>query len=86
MTGLRKLGLTLTEIQELSDVYLHRDEPLGPRLADLLAAVRARTETRIAELRYRLECIDQVERDHAAELAGRTELADHERGLPPEGA
>ncbi|MGH3826902.1 MAG: MerR family transcriptional regulator [Pseudonocardiaceae bacterium] len=86
VTGLRKLGLTLAEIQELSEVYLHRDEPLGPRFADLLAAVRARTETRIAELRYRLACIDQVESEHAAELAGRAELADDERRVSPEGA
>lgn len=86
VTDLRKLGLTLTEIQELADVYLRRDEPLGPRLADLLAAVRARTEARIAELRYRLECIDLVERDHGPELADRTELADHKQGVSPEGA
>ncbi|MGH9096544.1 MAG: MerR family DNA-binding protein, partial [Acidimicrobiales bacterium] len=77
VTGLRRLGLTLVEIQELSEVYLDRNEPLGPRFIDLLSAVRARTETRIAELRYRLECIDQVERENAAELFGRSAFPDN---------
>lgn len=86
VTGLRKLGLTLAEIQELSEVYLQSDNTLGPRLADLLGAVRARTETRIAELRRRLEWIDQVERQHAAELADRTGLPDDERQRSPERA
>ncbi|MGH2442192.1 MAG: MerR family transcriptional regulator [Chloroflexota bacterium] len=86
VAGLRRLGLTLAEIQGLSKVYLRSDEPFAPRFASLLAAVRERTETRIAELRYRLECIDQVEREHAAELAGRTELPDNARQASPERA
>ncbi|MGH7704453.1 MAG: MerR family transcriptional regulator [Candidatus Dormibacteria bacterium] len=64
--GLRKLGLTLPEIQELSAVYLRHDQSLEPRFAGLLAAVRARTQTRIAELQYRLECIEQAAREHPA--------------------
>jgi MerR family transcriptional regulator, copper efflux regulator len=48
---LRGLGLTLSEIRELTAIYLQRtDEPIGPRLAQILRAVRARTQARIGEL------------------------------------
>lgn len=71
VTGLRELGLTLAEIQDLADAYLSpSDQLLGPRLAGLLTAVRARTEQRIGELRLRLERIRQFEAVRAAELSG----------------
>ncbi len=42
ITGLRAVGLTRAEIHDLTGDYLHRpDEPIGPRLAQLLAGVRA---------------------------------------------
>ncbi len=48
---LRGLGLTLAEIGDLTASYLQRPaEPVGPRLAEVLGAVRARTEDKIAEL------------------------------------
>jgi MerR family copper efflux transcriptional regulator len=69
--GLRSLGLTLTEIQRLASSYLgHIGQPIGPRVAALLKVVRARTESRIAELRGLLDRIDRYEADHAAELGG----------------
>jgi MerR family copper efflux transcriptional regulator len=81
--GLRQLGLTLVEIQELASAYLSpTGDPLGPRFAALLAAVRSRTEQRIDELKLRLERIRQVETEHAAELAG---IADLELGDPRRG-
>jgi DNA-binding transcriptional MerR regulator len=84
ITGLRELGLTLAEIQDLAAAYLSpSDEPLGPRLADLLAAVRARTEQRIGELRLRLERIRQFEAVRAAELSGAADFrSDDPRGRP----
>jgi MerR family transcriptional regulator, copper efflux regulator len=69
--ALRGLGLTLAEIRELAGRYLGRpDEPSGPQLAAVLRDVRARTQTRIAELRQLLERLDAFEAEHAAELAG----------------
>ena len=50
ITTLRGLGLTLAEIEELAGTYLQRtDEPIGPRLAGALCAVRGRTEQRIGQ-------------------------------------
>lgn len=75
ITGLRQLGLTLSEIQELSGAYLCLNaEPFGPRLASLLQIVRARTEQRIDELRHRLERIREFERARAAELSGEADF------------
>lgn len=69
--GLRSLGLTLEEIRGLAATYLQNaDEPVGPRMAAVLRAVRARTEQQIAELRLRLRRIEQFELERAAELAG----------------
>ena len=74
--GLRAVGLTLAEIRELAGAYLQcRDELIGPRLAALLDASRARTEARIAELRDLLARIDAFE----AQQRRRTERP---RGLP----
>jgi len=73
--GLRGLGLTVAEIQELSARYLQRtDEPIGPRLAAVLRAVRARTQDQIAELQRRLQRIDDYQAQHEAELAGRADF------------
>jgi DNA-binding transcriptional MerR regulator len=73
--ALRGLGLTLAEIQGLAVNYLARtDEPIGPRLAEVLKAVRARTEDRIAELRALLRRISDYEADHGDELAGRADF------------
>ena len=69
--GLRELGLTLHEIRDLAGVYLQdTGEPVGPRLAATLQAVRARTQQRIAQLQQRLEHIDRFEAASATELAG----------------
>lgn len=69
--GLRRLGLTVAEIQDLAGVYLTRsDEPMGPRLAAVLTAVRQRTEERIAESMELLRRLDQFESERAGELSG----------------
>jgi MerR family transcriptional regulator, copper efflux regulator len=61
VSGLRTLGLTLSEIQELASNYLaHTGEPVGPRLAGVLKVVRARTERRIAELQGLPGCLALV--------------------------
>jgi DNA-binding transcriptional MerR regulator len=66
VTGLRRRGLTLANICDLAAEYLqHTDPPVGPRLAEALQAVRARTEERIAELQALLGCIDQFEAEAA---------------------
>ena len=57
--------------------YLQKtDEPVGPRLAGVLRAVRARTERQIAELWERLRRIDDFERAAADELAGIADFRD----------
>jgi MerR family transcriptional regulator, copper efflux regulator len=73
--GLRSLGLSLAEIHELAATYLGQvGEPVGPRLAELLGAVRARTTDRIAGLQRLLERVDAFEADHTDELAGRADF------------
>lgn len=80
VSGLRELGLTLEEIRGVAMDYLQKtDEPVGPRLAAVLNAVRARTERQIAELAERLQRISDFEQAAAAELSG---LADF-RTLDP---
>jgi len=77
---LRGLGLTLAEIRGLTATYLERtEEPIGPRLAGVLRAVRARTEDRITELRQLLQRIDDYQSEFGAELAGRADF----RALDP---
>ena len=45
ITELRQLGLTLAEIREFNAVYQGgNEEPIGPRLAELLDRSRARIE------------------------------------------
>jgi MerR family transcriptional regulator, copper efflux regulator len=59
--------------------YLHEsDEPVGPRLATLLQAVRARTEQRIGVLQQRLKRLDAFEATCAAELAGQADFRDQD--------
>jgi DNA-binding transcriptional MerR regulator len=72
---MRGLGLTLAEIQALTAIYLGRsDEPIGPRLAQILTAVRDRSELRISELQALLQRITDYEADHADELSGRADF------------
>lgn len=69
--GLRSLGLTWAEIQDLTAAYLaHPAEPVGPRLTALLKAVRARSTARIVELQQLIERVGEFEARHAGELAG----------------
>jgi MerR family transcriptional regulator, copper efflux regulator len=78
--GLRRLGLTLAEIQELASRYLRDiEQPIGPRLAKVLESVRARTERRITELNELLHRLDEYEAAAAAELAGQADF----RALDP---
>jgi MerR family transcriptional regulator, copper efflux regulator len=77
---LRGLGLTLSEISELAARYLGRtNEPIGPRLAQVLQAVRVRSQARIAELEALLRRIADFEASHQDELSGR---ADYRAGDP----
>jgi DNA-binding transcriptional MerR regulator len=76
---LRELGLTLAEIRELTSIYLGRSgDPIGPRLARTLRAVRARTEARIEELKALLSRITEYETAHAEELSGRADFREHD--------
>jgi DNA-binding transcriptional MerR regulator len=73
--GLRSLGLTIKEIEELAALYQERPgEPIGPQLAALLD----RAEQRIAQRRAELDVIQRRIRDFRAAnrsaLAGRSEL------------
>ena len=80
VTTLRGLGMTMAEIGDLAVNYLQRsDEPIGPRMAEVLHAVRARTENRIAGLREVLRRIDDYEAQFADQLAGRADF----RALDP---
>jgi MerR family transcriptional regulator, copper efflux regulator len=72
--NLRALGLTIKQIQHLAAVYLDRpDEPIGPRLADLLD----QTEQRIEQRRDQLDVIQRRIRAfrsaNKAALAGRSD-------------
>lgn len=77
VSGLRSLGLTLEEIRGVATDYLQKtDEPIGPRLAAVLRAVRARTERQIADLRERLQLLHDFERAAAPELSGLADFRD----------
>lgn len=72
--NLRALGLTIKQIQQLAGVYLDRpDEPIGPRLADLLD----QTEQRVEQRREQLDVIQRRIRDFRSAkkeaLAGRSD-------------
>jgi hypothetical protein len=80
------LGLTLAEIQQLTEAYLTRPgERDGPRLAAVITCVRARTEAQIAELRGRLARIDDFERQYSDELAGRADFRAQDPRFSPRG-
>ena len=79
VSGLRSLGLTLEEIRGVAAGYLgSTGEPVGPRLAAVLTAVRTRTGQHIAELQERLRRIDEFERAAGAELAGLADFRDQD--------
>lgn len=72
--GLRSLGLTLKEIQELSAVHLGRpEEPLGVHLCALLDRAEQRIERRLDELHAIKARIAEFRRDNRAVLAGERE-------------
>lgn len=71
ITGLRNLGLTVTEISELAGIYLGRpDQPIGPSLAERLQRVRRRLDEQIAVLTELRRRIDDFAASHPAALAG----------------
>lgn len=77
--SLRAIGLTLAEIQDLSGSYLSQtNPPIGPRLAQLLKAVRDRTEEQIVDLRLRLQRIDEFDAHYSDELGGRADFRSHD--------
>ena len=79
ISGLRQVGLTLAEIRDVATVYLQdTGEPVGPRLAGLLRAARARTRERIAELQRQLERIEEFEKAWAPELTGEADFRDRD--------
>lgn len=71
---MRTLGLTLAEMRRLTPLYHQPGWAFGPRLAAVLAEVRARTERQLAELRERLDRLDAFESAYADELAGRVDF------------
>lgn len=68
---MRSLGLTLAEIRELAHSHAERSDRIGPYLARLLRAARARLDERIAELQQMRRHIHDFEATHQAELTGR---------------
>ena len=75
VSNLRGLGLTLAEIQALAGRYLRPgDEPVGPRMASVLRAVRTRIEERIADQQATLQRIAEFEAGNQAELNGRADF------------
>ena len=75
VNAMRSLGLTLTEMRGLTNVYLEQSgTAFGPRLAAVLREVRHRTERQLDGLRDRLERIEAFESAYEAELAGRADF------------
>lgn len=69
IADLRKLGLTVAEIEDLVHGPVSGDEePIGPRLARALERSRARVERHLAELEEVRERIDAFVADHRNEL------------------
>ncbi|MFC9543033.1 MerR family transcriptional regulator [Streptomyces sp. NPDC056956] len=67
---LRGLGLTVTEIRELTTAYLDGpDGPVGSHLAELLHRSRERLRQRIAAQQQILDRIEKFEAEHQADLA-----------------
>jgi MerR family copper efflux transcriptional regulator len=72
--NLRALGLTIKQIQQLAAVYLERpDEPIGPRLAELLDQAEQRIEQRREQLDAIQRRIRAFRSANAAALAGHAE-------------
>ena len=75
IASLRSLGLTVKEIQQLAAVYLEGPgEPIGPRLAALLARAEQRIEQRRAELDLIQRRIRDFRTANSAALSGRSDL------------
>lgn len=71
ISGLRSLGLTLAEVEQLGRVYLERpEEPFGQRLDEALERVRERVRAQLSELEETLARIDAFRAENAAALAG----------------
>jgi len=69
--GLRSLGLTFKEIEQLAIVYMQRsDEPVGPHLEELLERVERRMGEQIDELDRLRARLRTFRAQHARELAG----------------
>lgn len=79
IAALRDLGLTIAEIREIARA--HERGPIGELLSERLAAVRERTEARLAELERLRERIDAFEAQHRSELTGHGDalMADNPR-------
>lgn len=72
--GLRSLGLTIKEIEELTGSYLGEPgEPIGPQLARLLDRAERRIAARLEELEAVRGRIQEYRAHHAAALAGRSD-------------
>jgi MerR family copper efflux transcriptional regulator len=69
--GLRSLGLTFKEIEQLAIIYMQRsDEPVGPHLEELLERVERRMGEQIDELDRLRARLRAFRARHASELAG----------------
>ena len=76
---LRGLGLTLAEIRDLAAVYRQPTaEPIGPRLAEHLRAVRRRIDARLTGLHQLQQRLDAFETQHTAELGGQDDFRAHD--------
>jgi MerR family transcriptional regulator, copper efflux regulator len=72
ISTLRSLGLTIKQIDQLGRAYLSEpDEPIGPRVAELLDQAEQRIDDRIAELTAVRGRIREFRAEHSAALAGR---------------
>lgn len=75
--NLRRLGLTISEINRLAGVYLEKpEEPIGPHLDVLLGDVERRLDARIGELEAIRRRLHEFRRQHGDELAGHRDLAE----------
>jgi hypothetical protein len=73
-TGVPVKLLREYEIRAVTGDYLdHPDRPIGPRLAEVVVTVRARTRAQIVELEGLLRRLDVFETRFAAELAGESD-------------
>jgi DNA-binding transcriptional MerR regulator len=71
IAGLRSLGLTIKEIDQLARAHLRRsEESIGPQLAALLDTAEQRVEDRMAELAACRERIRDYRAQNAAALDG----------------